>query len=122
MKLVFVVLGFVLSTVSSSAWASGCDPSDGGSEILGTMEFPVSGTLNCIEGQRCKLQISYDVELTGSEISPVTGQKEVKGVIAKIVRLKEWGSCGANGETTSIEVQIDGIRYSKDLSFYSQYY
>lgn len=121
MKFVLMAFGFVLATASSSAWASGCDPRDSGSELLSSMEITSSGQIVCEEGKRCIFDMNPSLQLTGEMISAVSGAKYIAKANGKIEYSHVWGSCEQSGYTTVMTFEIDGQTYSKELSFSSQF-
>lgn len=121
MKFVLMAFGLVLATASSSAWASGCNPNDSGSELLSSMEIASSGQIVCEEGKRCVFNMYPDLQLTGTSISTVSGTKDIANAHGKIEHSHVWGSCDQSGYTTVMTFEIDGQKYSKELSFSSQF-
>lgn len=120
MKLVLLAIGLAFSVVSTNALASGCNPNDGGSEVVSSMEFKVSGDLVCVAGNVCVLQLAgSDLKLTGTELSAVNGTQYVGNLAGKITHEKSWGSCEGYNETVSLSVVINGQKFSGNLSSYS---
>jgi hypothetical protein len=122
MKLVLLAIGLALSVVSTNSMASGCDPRDSGSEVIGSMEITVSGELVCVAGNVCVLDVEgSDLKLTGAEISPIDGKQYLGSLPGTITREKFWGSCEGNFEHVRVEVVIKGQKFTGNLSSHSDF-
>ncbi|MNK83780.1 hypothetical protein D3C87_1036060 [compost metagenome] len=122
MKLVLLAIGMVFSVVSTNAMASGCDPYDGGSEVISKMDVIVSGQLVCVAGELCVLEVSgSSLKLYGTELSSVNGTERVSSTAGTIVFEKTWGSCTGYDEAVVFSVEINGQKFSGKLSSYSGY-
>lgn len=117
MKTVLLAIAVMFSVVSSNALASGCNPHDGGSEVLSKMDVVISGNLVCKAGELCFLDVSgSDLKLYGTELAVVDGSQVLSKVVASIVWEKFWGSCEGNYQTIVLSTQISGQTFSGQLS------
>lgn len=117
MKTVLLAIAVMFSVVSSNALASGCNPNDGGSEVLSKMDVVISGNLVCKAGELCFLDVSgSDFKLYGTELAVVDGSQVLSKVVASIVWEKFWGSCEGNNQTIVLSTQISGQTFSGQLS------
>ena len=122
MKTVLLAIAVMFSVVSTNAWASGCDPRDGGSEVISKMDVVISGNLVCKAGAYCFFEVSgSDLKLYGTEISVVDGSQLINKVAAGIVFENSWGSCDGNYETVVLSVVINGQTFSGQLSSHPRY-
>lgn len=119
MKLVLLAIGMVFSVVSTNAWASGCNPRDGGQEAV-SMDFKISGKLVCVSGSVCVFHAEgSDLKLIGTEVSSENGTQYKGDLDGKITNYRSWGSCSGREENLVASVEINGQKFSGNLSSYS---
>ena len=121
MKTVLLAIAVMFSVVSTNALASGCNPNDGGQEVV-TMDFKVSGDLVCVAGGVCVFHVAgSDLKLTGTEVSADEGTQYMGNLNGKITNEKTWGSCTGHSQAVVVSVEINGQKFSGNLSSYSGY-
>jgi hypothetical protein len=121
MKLVLLAIAMTFSVVSTNAFASGCNPRDGGEEVT-SLDFRFSGNLVCKAGSVCVFEVTgSDLKLTGTVISADDGSQYMGNLEGKITNEKSWGSCVGHNENVVASVVINGQTYSGNLSSYSGY-